>query len=256
MGYKHYLISDAAKRLDVEPHVLRYWEEELELGILRNEMGHRYYREEDLARMNGVKQMRDNGFSLKAIKLLLPEMDKVLTLEKERLLEMRDRLELAVSQEELRRQREEELAKGEPHEPESVKKVPEELTGEKESIPEVTKPVLQNTRKASEMVTVSDEEEEAARNRMLQFRSLMNEIISDAIQDNNQKLTTSITDSVSREIEYQMRRKEMLAEEHFKQLDRTLRECQLGQKQAAVARECSGRKRKSKFFRKHRRERL
>ena len=41
------LISDAAKEVRVESHVLRYWEEELHLPIKRNELGHRYYTEED-----------------------------------------------------------------------------------------------------------------------------------------------------------------------------------------------------------------
>lgn len=31
------LISDAAKEVEVESHVLRYWEEELNLPIRRNE---------------------------------------------------------------------------------------------------------------------------------------------------------------------------------------------------------------------------
>ena len=43
MAEIHYLISDASKKVDVEAHVLRYWEEELELPIPRNDMGHRYY---------------------------------------------------------------------------------------------------------------------------------------------------------------------------------------------------------------------
>ena len=38
-----YMISDAANIVHVESHVLRYWEDELELNIPRNEMGHRYY---------------------------------------------------------------------------------------------------------------------------------------------------------------------------------------------------------------------
>ena len=33
-----YMISDAANLLHVESHVLRYWEEELELEVPRNEM--------------------------------------------------------------------------------------------------------------------------------------------------------------------------------------------------------------------------
>ena len=45
---KGYMISDASKMLEVENHVLRYWEEELELPIPRNELGHRYYRESEI----------------------------------------------------------------------------------------------------------------------------------------------------------------------------------------------------------------
>ena len=52
---KRYMISDAAKLVDVETHVLRYWEEELELSILRNEMGHRYYTDGDINLFRNVK---------------------------------------------------------------------------------------------------------------------------------------------------------------------------------------------------------
>ena len=40
MSETHYLISDASKKVDVESHVLRYWEEELEMNIPRNECHH------------------------------------------------------------------------------------------------------------------------------------------------------------------------------------------------------------------------
>ena len=43
MKENKYTISEAARLLSVENHVLRYWEEELELNIPRNELGHRYY---------------------------------------------------------------------------------------------------------------------------------------------------------------------------------------------------------------------
>ena len=104
-----YMISDAAKKINVEPHVLRYWEEELEVGIPRNEMGHRYYREEDIQMMQGVKYLKERGFQLKSIKILLPDAERVMQLPHRRLLELRDRLELAMSREELRLQREQEL---------------------------------------------------------------------------------------------------------------------------------------------------
>lgn len=453
-----YMISDAAKKINVEPHVLRYWEEELGTEIPRNEMGHRYYREEDIQMMRGVKYLKEKGFQLKSIKILLPEVDKTMQLPQRRLLELRDRLELAVSREELRLQREAELknysgqgqedadgasgsaqltagadegawkaagrANGQkadragdaeevsaretraaagnaeppagrgtqadagnaggqsPQEPRTAventvrpdgkEKVPvggangsagqykhmtvqeteppagrgtqtaageadaarqqaaaqepgrsggwnvaaqeagkpdrpaavwkaESAAQKKEKVgraanagtadrrltqlgsgtqadklvsnmlaenakearkPEdtaqvsgrqdrpanavvSTKSELRESKAETTPVTVSDNAE-----RMRQFRRIMNEIIMDVMRENNKELTETITSSVSREVEYHMRRREMLQEEHFKQLDRTLREYQLGQKQAAVAKECGGR-RESKFFKKN-----
>lgn len=68
---KIYLISDAAKQVQVESHVLRYWEEELKLPIKRNEMGHRYYTEEDISRFREIKDLKEQGLQLKAIRNML-----------------------------------------------------------------------------------------------------------------------------------------------------------------------------------------
>lgn len=68
---KIYLISDAAKQVAVEAHVLRYWEEELKLPIKRNELGHRYYTQEDIDRLKEVRDLKERGLQLKAIKGLL-----------------------------------------------------------------------------------------------------------------------------------------------------------------------------------------
>ena len=67
------LISDAAKEVAVESHVLRYWEDELHLPIKRNELGHRYYTEEDVARFKKIKGMKERGLQLKAIKMILKD---------------------------------------------------------------------------------------------------------------------------------------------------------------------------------------
>lgn len=69
-----YIISDAAKKVHVETHVLRYWEEELELTIARNDMGHRLYTEEDIQLFLNIRSLKDHGFQLKAIKMLLPDL--------------------------------------------------------------------------------------------------------------------------------------------------------------------------------------
>ena len=71
MGNK-YLIKEAAKMVDVEPHVLRYWEEELDMRIKRNDMGHRYYDEQD------IRILKDRGIQLKAIHELVQKMYDIL----------------------------------------------------------------------------------------------------------------------------------------------------------------------------------
>lgn len=74
MGDVHYMISEAAKQVNMEPHVLRHWEEELNLQIGRTEMGHRYYTEEDIRLFRCIKELKEQGMTLKELKDLLPEM--------------------------------------------------------------------------------------------------------------------------------------------------------------------------------------
>ena len=74
MGEVHYMISEAAKRVNVETHVLRYWEEELSLSIGRTEMGHRYYTEDDIQLFCCIKELKEQGIHLKELKGLIPDM--------------------------------------------------------------------------------------------------------------------------------------------------------------------------------------
>lgn len=71
MEEKRYFISDASKLLDVESHVLRYWEDELEIKIPRNEMGHRYYTESHISVLRNVRELKKQGYGLKAIKMMI-----------------------------------------------------------------------------------------------------------------------------------------------------------------------------------------
>lgn len=71
MDKLRYMISDAANLVNVEAHVLRYWEEELELEIPRNEMGHRYYTKENLQQFLKIKELKEQGYQLKAIKMVI-----------------------------------------------------------------------------------------------------------------------------------------------------------------------------------------
>ena len=75
MDKVRYMISDAADMVHVETHVLRYWEEELELAIPRNEMGHRYYTRDNIKEFQKIKDLKDQGYQLKAIRMILHSDD-------------------------------------------------------------------------------------------------------------------------------------------------------------------------------------
>ena len=60
-----YMISDAAQIAGVESHVLRYWEDELELTVPRNELGHRYYTRENIQQFQKIKELKEQGYQLK-----------------------------------------------------------------------------------------------------------------------------------------------------------------------------------------------
>ncbi|SHK29654.1 DNA-binding transcriptional regulator, MerR family [Hespellia stercorisuis DSM 15480] len=74
MGEVRYMISEAAKQVDVESHALRYWEDELGLSIGRTEMGHRYYTKDDIQLFLCIKKLKDNGMLLRELKPLIPEL--------------------------------------------------------------------------------------------------------------------------------------------------------------------------------------
>lgn len=74
MNDLRYMISDASKKLQVEAHVLRYWEDELGMEIPRTELGHRYYTQEHLLVFERIKQLKEAGYLLKAIKLIMPKL--------------------------------------------------------------------------------------------------------------------------------------------------------------------------------------
>ena len=57
------MIKDAAKELNVEAHVLRYWEEELGLAIKRKSMGHRDYDEKDILIFKNVQELKKSHCS-------------------------------------------------------------------------------------------------------------------------------------------------------------------------------------------------
>lgn len=83
MKEPYYTIKEASERVGVESHVLRYWEEELKMEIHRNQMGHRYYTEHDIEMLCKIKELKDNGLQLKAIRNYIEKRKEQLESEKE-----------------------------------------------------------------------------------------------------------------------------------------------------------------------------
>lgn len=187
-----YMISDAANIVQVESHVLRYWEDELELTVPRNELGHRYYTQENIQEFLRIKELKERGYQLKAIRFILQD-------EKERkeesIMEPAIRIEkvngMEIGEEVLKR----EMSKNE---------------------------VIHVTQKTSQL-----NEDEQRERRMEQFQSMMTEIVRKAISDNNQDLGeevgVQVGEHVIKEMNYLMRTQEEQEEERFRKLDEAIR---------------------------------
>lgn len=179
---KTYLISDASRKVEVESHVLRYWEDELKLPVKRNELGHRYYTEEDITEFQEIKKLKEQGLQLKAIRMILKN-------------------------------------------------------GKLTRLPDVGG------------VTIQEEREEKVR----RLEYLMKKLISEAVEESNEKFYEELSETFTKELDYQFRMQEereeqresrrlMKEEEHYKQLDELIRG-----KSAAKKRE---KQEKRKLFRK------
>lgn len=192
-------ISDAAKEVKVESHVLRYWEEELRLPIKRNELGHRYYTEEDVERFKQIKDMKERGLQLKAIKMILKDGKlNMLSNEKE------ETAGMAIEIIECRRPVEQETLQGNGQEG--------------------------NYMQQADVAGLQGGKEEKAR----RLQWLLQQLIRETLHENNGELCREIKESVVKELDYQFRMQEerdevrdrMLAERdeaHYKKMDELLR---------------------------------
>ena len=185
MSETHYLISDASKKVDVESHVLRYWEEELEMNIPRNEMGHRYYTDFHIRLFKQIKELKEKGYQLKAIKTALAK-----TLD----------------------------AEGESVAP---------TDGLEEDVMTALKECTEQEKRDLEKLDPGEAAELMNREKAEQFREFLTQMIGQAIEENNEKLSQDISrmvnDKVLKEIDYLMRVADERDEERFRQLDETIR---------------------------------
>lgn len=237
MAEIHYLISDASKKVDVEAHVLRYWEEELELAIPRNDMGHRYYTDYHIRLFKQVKMLKEKGYQLKAIKAALGKSlqseGKVIipneVLEEEVIAALdvtgigeQDMKELVQNGQELKKD------------------------GENKDKSQMKQPVdteLATPEKSSMEMILAEE-------KMEQFQRIMNHIIGQAMEENSEKLSQDISylvhDKLMKEMDYLMRVADEKEEERFKQIEEALR---LYQRENQSRAEAAAASEKLPFFR-------
>lgn len=200
MGEVRFMISEAAKQVQVESHVLRYWEEELGLTIGRTEMGHRYYTKDDILLFRCIKKLKDEGMLLKDLKPLIPELKQT-------------RLKL----------------KGDLDKP-SVKAVACESTADPAA--QEIKAQIQPPAPAAEHAGPS---EVIPFTQLEQVRSLIGDVLSEVVTDNNEVLkkdiSKAVTADVMREMDFLFQAKERQEEEHFRKLDCLIRQQQASRRE-------------------------
>lgn len=76
MKSETFTIKEVGELLDIEQYVLRYYEKELKLNVLRNSQGHRMYTIENVELLRHIKELREQGFELKAIKNLVANLEE------------------------------------------------------------------------------------------------------------------------------------------------------------------------------------
>lgn len=69
-----YTVRQAAEMTGIKAYVMRYWEDELDLHIQRNELGHRYYIGSDIQLFMNIKELKKRGLQLRAIRDLIPQI--------------------------------------------------------------------------------------------------------------------------------------------------------------------------------------
>ena len=189
-----YMISDAADMVHVETHVLRYWEEELGLSIPRNEMGHRYYTRENIKEFQQIKELKEQGYQLRAIRMILHKG------------------QLEPVQGESTQEWYVNTMDEEPVEVSSAKQLKYMTPVSNQNAPNIKK---------EEPAALSPEE------RMAQFRELMSDIVGQAIAQNNEALSAQIGQDVQervlKEMNYLMREQEAAQEERYQKLDAAIR---------------------------------
>lgn len=73
-----YTITELSQSLSITDHALRYYEKEFNMHVPKDKRGRRYYTPDLANIMYQIKNMRDEGLEIKAIKKILkPEIELI-----------------------------------------------------------------------------------------------------------------------------------------------------------------------------------
>lgn len=243
MGEVHFMISEAAKRVEVETHVLRYWEEELELPIERTEMGHRYYTEENIQLFNCIKELKEQGMLLKELKMLIPDI-----------LKTKAQIKAQKAEKEIIKQVREELTEKSPEttvelfakqsdeasEKQPVKNAAESIENAKtaKEQPKPAEKTAKNPSISTEQTSLVKAAPEVVMDDKLgQVQALIGDVVQQVVAKNNkvleQSVSTTVSEKVLKEMNYLMQAKERQEEERYKKLDYLIRQQQTNRKESA-----------------------
>ncbi|MBO5460768.1 MAG: MerR family transcriptional regulator [Ruminococcus sp.] len=240
MGEVRFMISEAAKQVRVESHVLRYWEEELDLDIGRTEMGHRYYTKEDIQLFRCIKKLKNEGILLRDLKPLVPELkstkDQILSKQKPK-----TALSTGDSQNPMEPEQDAHFSESVKQNASSGKnKMSCNVTQNAASIPYYSS---ENTSTETSDLPVSISHDMVTEAEVLPFtqldqaRKLLGDVINEVVTANNQTLENNIakrvTSDVLREMDFLFQAKERQEEEHFRKLDCLIRQQQASRKEAS-----------------------
>lgn len=229
MAETRYIISDAARMINVEPHVLRYWEEELAIEIPRNELGHRYYTEKEIHLFENIRDLKEKGFQLKAIRLIITTLNEDAPFGK------KENAEVNMTEDELAAASpaaSQEQEDREHHKPEDQISGNETTGGseEREIKEKEDKPVPVEARPYKVL---------SAEDKMKHFKTIMDGIVTEALQRNNVQLENTmisqVTDVVIQELGKVEERQEGQSERYYKLLDEAIRGRQRAGREVAAA---------------------
>ena len=239
MTKETYLINEVAKEVHVESHVLRYWEEELDIPITRNRQGHRVYTQEDINRFVQIKNLKDQGLQLKAVKLVLNQLQ-----------ESEDEEKDMKQDNPFTQKHETKMNKGGEMNVIQIKEM--KSLDKRETMSHNRKNEYRNeltVRRKEEMARDEQEQQE----KLARMQYLIQKMIADAVKSNNKilinELSEQMKENICKEMDYQFRLLEeheeereaareereearerarrVAEEEHYKRIDSMLRERRL-----------------------------